>query len=149
MLISYTITSIFKNKICLYTVIFVFYLFHLKYTKTFLFFDNTEYYVNFIINNINNQNRYTIIIDKWDMFKHNYKYHFDKYLKDKTKILLLKDFDEHNCEIIKTIDDFVVKNTNKLIWLFDSTSITDIKLISDNKEVITLNKELPSIYLVK
>lgn len=106
-----------------------------------------QYYLDFVINNHNKTGKpIVIIIDKHNKFIEYYKYHFDKYAIFEN-MSFVYDFNEK--EIIKETDKLIGKNNGQYIWLFDSTSIYDIKPISDNKQVIVFNKESPSVYLVK
>lgn len=143
-LIADTFVILFKNKIILILTLIIFYLLSAQNVSLPNHF--TEYYLNFVINNHNKTGKPIIIIDKYDMFDKYYKYHFDKYSTDEN-IIFVNDFDEN--EIIKETNKAVTKNNNQYIWLFDSTSIYDIKAVSDNKKVIVFNEELPSVYLVK
>ena len=143
-LIANTFVIFFKSKINLILVLLIFYLVsEQRYVNVC---KNTGYPLSFIINNHNKYNKPIIIIDNYNMFNNYYKYHFDKYCI-KENIVFLNNFD--TTQILETVDNIIKKNDGKCVWLFDATSIYDIKTISDNREIIVFNKELPSIYLIK
>lgn len=143
-LVADTFVIFFKNRVNLFLTLIIFYLL----SKQMAIPPDVlpQYYLDFVINNHNKTGKPIVIIDKHKMFIKYYKYYFDKYAIPEN-IVFVHDFDEK--EIIKETDKLVNKNNGQYIWLFDSTSIYDIKPISDNKQVVVFNKELPSVYLVK
>lgn len=74
-----------------------------------------------------------------------YKYHIDNYAVP-NNIYFIDDFD--NDKIIEEIDKAVAKNNNRYIWLIDATSTYDINEISSKKNIVKINKNLPSIYYI-
>jgi len=144
MMISATFVMFLKNKISLILALITFYMLSIKQVIPPDAF--TEYNLNFAINNHNNFNRPIVIIDKHAMYIKYYKYHIDNYARP-NNISFINDFD--NEKIIEKIDKAVVENNNRYVWLIDSTSIYDIDQISNKKNIIKINKSLPSIYLAK
>ena len=144
MMISATFIMLLENKINLILALITFYMLSIK---QFVPSDNfTEYNLSFAINNHNNFNRPIVIIDKHSMYIKYYKYHIDNYAVP-NNIYFIYDFD--NDKIIEEIDKAVAKNNNRYVWLIDATSIYDIDEISSKKNIVKINKDLPSIYLAK
>lgn len=144
MMIANTFVTLLKNKTGLFLTLIIFYLLSAKQIIPPDAF--TEHNIKFVINDHNLFNRPVIIIDKHKMFAKYHKYHFDKYANP-YNITFIYDFDKD--KIIEEINKVVNKNNNHYIWLIDATTIYDINQLSDEKNIVEINKSLPSIYLVK
>ena len=143
-LIANTFVILFKNKINLILILLIFCL--LSAQKNIDVCESNNYLLNFMINNHNKHNKSIIIIDNYDKFIRQYKYHFDKYCVNKD-ITFINNFDTK--QIIEAIENKFRENNDEYIWLFDTTSVYNIEQISNNKKITIFNKEFPSLYLVK
>ncbi len=155
-LIAHGIVVIGKRKSIIFLLMIMFVLFAMKQRQQDMsYLKNSEYIVNFIINNHNKTQRPILFINNYRteinnkdvMFTKYYKYHYDKYLNNKKSVKIC--FDDE-MTVNQTIEELSSNYGNNSIWVVDCTLMYDMKKISDGRNFIIINDSPPpNVYLVK